>query len=253
MNATHPTNRTRLLTAVFCIGVLLPFTAVRAQNVPAGAPMAAPAEAPKSRLTITPAEFERWLAGRPVPTNDMAGARDSEPAMPSLVTPPPPTPILVAPPLPPVIAPSPVTPAAATPATSAPVLEPPATPQTATLPPKLPDTTPSTPESAKRPDTVKVLYAAGAEELPEAAKADLENLASWLRQNPKARVQILSYASGPDSAGAQARRTSLGRGLAVRDFLVENGVLSTRMHIRALGAKTEELPLDRVEVSVPPS
>jgi outer membrane protein OmpA-like peptidoglycan-associated protein len=100
---------------------------------------------------------------------------------------------------------------------------------------------------------VKIIYPEGLLELPEAAKPDLVKIAAWLRQNPAVRVQIVGYASETASAGNQARRTSLFRTLAVRKYLVENGVLSTRMDVRALGDKTDELPRDRVEISLPPS
>ena len=90
-------------------------------------------------------------------------------------------------------------------------------------------------------------------ELPEAAKPELDRIAAWLRQNPAVRVQIVGYASELPGAENPARRTSLYRTLAVRKYLVENGVLSTRMDVRALGARTDELPRDRVEISLPPS
>lgn len=90
-------------------------------------------------------------------------------------------------------------------------------------------------------------------ELPGSAKPDLDKMAAWLMQNPSVRVQITGYASEMTGGGAPARRTSLYRTLAVRKYLVENGVLSTRMDVRAQGDKTEELPRDRVEISLPPS
>lgn len=90
-------------------------------------------------------------------------------------------------------------------------------------------------------------------ELPEAAIPELDRMAAWLRQNPSVRVQIVGYASEVAKADNPARRTSLYRTLAVRKYLVENGVLSTRMHVRALGAETDELPRDRVEILLPPS
>jgi outer membrane protein OmpA-like peptidoglycan-associated protein len=269
----------KLLAAVSCLCILLPLAAANAQTAPADGPLPPPGMAPESRLTVTPAEFEQWLAGLP-PPDDTAVAQDPDAMTPSLATPPPPPPVLVTPPPPPVlvappplttIAPAPtVTPAApaatppdATPqpplptvtAPLAPVLEVPAEPRVATLPPDSPDTTPPAPALATlaRPDAVKILYPEGVMELPEAAKPELDKLAAWLRQNPSVRVQIVGYASETANAESPARRTSLYRTLAVRKYLVENGILSTRMNVRALGAKTDELPRDRVEVSLPPS
>jgi outer membrane protein OmpA-like peptidoglycan-associated protein len=136
-----------------------------------------------------------------------------------------------------------------------PQLDAPEEPRIATLPPDSPATTPPAPTlgALARPDVVKILYPEGVMELPESAKPDLAKVAAWLRQNPSVRVAITGYASDPAGAGKQARRTSLYRTLAVRKYLVENGVLSTRMDVRALGDKTDELPQDRVEISLPPS
>ncbi len=284
MNAIHPSNRAnvvnaKLLAAVFCICILLPLAAASAQTAPADGPLPPPGMAPESRLTVTPAEFEQWLAGLP-PPDGTAVAQDPDAMPPSLVTPPPPPPTLVTPPppptlvapppLPPTITPTPATvpdtPATTTPgptpqpsqptvtAPPAPALEVPAEPRVATLPPDSPDTTPPAPalEALARPDAVKILYPEGVMELPEAAKPELDKLAAWLRRNPSVRVQIVGYASESASTGSPARRTSLYRTLAVRKYLVENGVLSIRMNVRALGDKTEELPLDRVEISLPP-
>lgn len=254
MNALHPSNRAGFLAAVACICALLPLAAARAQTAPANGPLPSPATAPESRLTVTPAEFGQWLAGQP-PAVDTAVALDPESAIPSLVTPPPPPPTLVTPPPPPAIMPMPALPTVTPTAPTAPVPQPPAEPQIATLPPNSPVTIPPVPalESPARPNAVKILYPEGDMELPAAAKPDLEKLAAWLRQNPNVRVRIVGYASGSDKAGNEARRTSLRRTLAVRKYLVDNGVLSTRMSVQALGAKTEELPRDRVEVSIPPS
>ncbi len=100
---------------------------------------------------------------------------------------------------------------------------------------------------------MKILYSEGIIELPDSAKPDLAKMAAWLMRNPSVRVQITGYASEIAGGGASARRTSLYRTLAVRKYLVENGVLSTRMDVRAQGDKTEELPRDRVDISLPPS
>ncbi len=89
-------------------------------------------------------------------------------------------------------------------------------------------------------------------ELPDEAKPALRTMAAWLRANPDLRVRITGYASEKAKAGSEARRTSLYRTLAVRKYLVDNGVLSTRMDVFALGNKTDETPQDRVEVTLPP-
>lgn len=253
-----------------------------------GTPLSPPAVAPVSRLTITPSEFERWLAGTPE-RPDIAVAPEDLPAGPGLVAPPPPrlsapSPAKVAPPPPALVtappppklaAPPPAAnlakaPAVPTPAPaggpaetatapgavippSAPVLTPPRAPQVATLPPDSRDTTPVPAAPLPQPVEIRILYAADATDLPEAAREDLDGLVGWLKANPDVRVQIVGYASAAATTGSDARRRSLFRTLAVRTYLIENGVLSTRMDVRALGDRTEEEPKDRVEVRLPPS
>lgn len=264
------------------------------------APLPPPDQAPRSRLTVSPADIERWIAAIPA-TPEVAVAPEDEPG--SMVTPPPPAPSLVAPPPPPppslvtppptpnltapavkppvdetappappteVVAPTPPTapdtpapvptspPAETGPATTPPpppVLTPPEEPQVATLPPDSPVTTPvpAPPvESIARPGDMRILYSAEATELPGKAKKDLDRMAAWLRANPSVRLQIVGYASESSKTGSQARRRSLFRTIAVRTYLIENGVLSTRMDVRALGDRTEEEPKDRVEIKLPP-
>jgi outer membrane protein OmpA-like peptidoglycan-associated protein len=251
-------------------------TAATAQERAPDRSLAPPAAAPVSRLTITPSDFERWRASTP-DRPDVAAVPDQPP--PSLIAPPPPPPILVSPPAPPpaTLAPPPVPqlpgppamppaaagaqpeapppqPGAASPP-AAPALPPPETPQVATLPPESRDTTPvpAAPEALPRPAAIRILYAADATELPKAARKDLDGLAVWLQANPDVRVQIVGYASATSATGSDARRRSLFRTLAVRTYLVENGVLSTRMDVRALGDRTDTEPKDRVEVRLPPS
>ena len=66
----------------------------------------------------------------------------------------------------------------------------------------------------------------------------------------RTRLQLKAYASAQDSSASAARRLSLSRALAVRSFLIESGVSSTRIDVRALGAKSEAGPPDRVDLVV---
>ena len=64
------------------------------------------------------------------------------------------------------------------------------------------------------------------------------------------RLQLMAYAGGPSLSSSLARRMSLSRALSVRSFLIENGVRSTRIDVRALGNKTTEEPVNRVDLNV---
>jgi outer membrane protein OmpA-like peptidoglycan-associated protein len=85
--------------------------------------------------------------------------------------------------------------------------------------------------------------------LPEPAKGDLKQIASSLAKDPALRVQVMAYASGGKDS-SKARRLSLSRALAVRSFLIDQGVGSTRIDVRALGNNAESGPSDRVDLVV---
>ena len=156
--------------------------------------------------------------------------------------PPPPAPAAAsktesaAPPPPP---PVPVTPA---PATSAETAPPPApNPQVAALPPA-----PSF--SMEKPTAIP--FVVGASTLADPAKQTLGSVAQTLNGNADLRLQIVAYATGSDDNASQARRLSLSRALAVRSFLIDAGIRSTRMDVRALGNKFDSGPGDRVDLIV---
>ena len=97
-------------------------------------------------------------------------------------------------------------------------------------------------------EQVRVLFQEGSAVLSEAAKGQLTGVAAFLEANASARVQLLAYAKATAESPSRARRLSLSRALAVRAFLIEQGVRSTRMDVRALGDKAPDGPVDRVDV-----
>ena len=128
-------------------------------------------------------------------------------------------------------------------------------------------TTPPTPKAAQEPskeqaslppsDTageankgLRVTFAADQTKLPEQAKAQLTDLANSMKGNDEMRLQLMAYAGGPSLSSSLARRMSLSRALSIRSFLIENGVRSTRIDVRALGNKTDEEPVNRVDLNV---
>ena len=91
-------------------------------------------------------------------------------------------------------------------------------------------------------------FAVGSADLDESAQQVLSALAETLKADGNARVQLLAYASSADNSASRARRLSLSRALAVRAYLIDQGVRSTRMDVRALGDKSEGGPPDRVDI-----
>jgi outer membrane protein OmpA-like peptidoglycan-associated protein len=166
-------------------------------------------------------------------------------------------------------------PPAAMPTTMAPTPVPPATP-----PRQLPTATPSSdarvvmntpptvapPASAPAPvppqtqaaaltsvavaaaGSTRVLFSAGAAELPDAARGELDAVVRQLSSNDR-RLQLVGYAGSTTDEANQARRVSLQRALAVRTYLMEHGVPNTRMDVRALGNRADgKDPPDRVDI-----
>jgi outer membrane protein OmpA-like peptidoglycan-associated protein len=98
-------------------------------------------------------------------------------------------------------------------------------------------------------DLVRVLFDAGSAKLPADSRDSLQTLAVKLQDDENLRLQIEAYAQGTSDTASQARRLSLSRALAVRAYLIEKGVRSTRMDVRALGTKPSDppAPSDRVD------
>jgi outer membrane protein OmpA-like peptidoglycan-associated protein len=65
-----------------------------------------------------------------------------------------------------------------------------------------------------------------------------------------ARVQLEAYGGSPGDKSSDARRLSLKRALAVRQLLIDDGVPSSRIDVRAMGGVDDKGPVDRVDVFV---
>ncbi len=76
----------------------------------------------------------------------------------------------------------------------------------------------------------------------------LTSIVTVLNQDDKFRLQLKAYASDHGSSASHARRLSLTRALAVRSFLIKKGIRSTRIDVRALGDRSENGKIDRVDV-----
>jgi outer membrane protein OmpA-like peptidoglycan-associated protein len=86
-------------------------------------------------------------------------------------------------------------------------------------------------------------------ELSRTAAEQLRTLAARLKDKD-ARLQLKAYASGGADGASRAKRVSLSRGLAVRSYLIDQGMRSTQIDVRALGVVRDGGPDDRVDVAV---
>jgi outer membrane protein OmpA-like peptidoglycan-associated protein len=77
----------------------------------------------------------------------------------------------------------------------------------------------------------------------------LAAIAAKLRDGEQ-RLQLKAYADDTGTNSSKARRLSLSRALAVRSYLIENGMRSTRIDVRALGVARDGGPPDRVDVII---
>lgn len=106
------------------------------------------------------------------------------------------------------------------------------------------------PAEPEADETMSVEFGPGETELPATASSVLASLAEQMAADPSLRVQLLAYAGGADASPSTVRRTSLSRALSVREFLMNQGVQSTRIEVRALGDQSEGGNHDRVDAIV---
>ncbi|MDG2244684.1 MAG: OmpA family protein [Rhodospirillaceae bacterium] len=104
------------------------------------------------------------------------------------------------------------------------------------------------PES--EPGLVSITFGREETELPSSAAAALTAISEKMISNRELRVQLLAYASSADGSPSSVRRKSLSRALSVREFLIDQGIQSTRIEVRALGNQNEGGVADRVDALV---
>ena len=96
----------------------------------------------------------------------------------------------------------------------------------------------------------RIQFPAGSAKLGSGATSELGNIAKAMAGDRALRVQLLAYAGQAGDSASQARRLSLSRALAARSKLIEQGIRSTRIDVRALGNKSAGGPADRVDIIV---
>ena len=230
-----------------------------------------PAAAPRPTAPTAAAPTAIMPPAAPArPSAPVVAAVPSTPSPAAPVTPPAATATLSAPPPPPALAPAPtprqtsiarVEPPPPPPAPAAPAAVAPPPPPPVTPPVAAPRAEERPAEQAARPavapDAVKgpapamsVPFGTDASRVPPAAQEQLKTLAGQIKDKADSRIQLVAYASGDELTSSRARRLSLSRALAVRSLLIDLGVRSTRIDVRALGDKAADDPQNRVDVIV---
>lgn len=96
----------------------------------------------------------------------------------------------------------------------------------------------------------RIQFPTGSAKLSGSAATKLTNIATAMGRDKALRIQLLAYAGRVGDSASQARRLSLSRALAARSKLIEKGIRSTRIDVRALGNKSAGGPEDRVDIIV---
>ena len=81
----------------------------------------------------------------------------------------------------------------------------------------------------------------------QSAKSLAGDLSAALAEST-ARVQLLAFGGQHGDKSSDTRRLSLKRALIIRQILIDNGVPSERIDVRAMGGTDDNGPLDRVDV-----
>gem|GEM_PF-664623 len=109
---------------------------------------------------------------------------------------------------------------------------------------------PSASQTLSDGDSLRIVFDADSSKLPKSARDSLLDMSTKMSGSETLRLQLLAYAGDANTSASAARRLSLSRALAVRSFLIENGVRSTRIDVRALGNKSSDAVSERVDITV---
>ena len=91
-------------------------------------------------------------------------------------------------------------------------------------------------------------FGAGRSDLNPVTEPALRSFARTVKADDRATVNVVATAAGSPEDASTPRRLSLSRAMAARSVLMAEGVASTRIYVRALGAGGPDGPADRVDL-----
>lgn len=115
-------------------------------------------------------------------------------------------------------------------------------------PAPMPEQASRTPAVETPSEGVSVVFGPDAATLPQSASSVLDEVTKRLGADSEMRLQLMAYAGGPSLSSSKARRLSLSRALAVRSYLIDGGIRSSRIDVRALGDKVPDGDPNRVDI-----
>ncbi len=131
-----------------------------------------------------------------------------------------------------------------------PVPPPPAAAQPAAPPPPPPISDSAASAAASTDAGLRVTFGAGQSDLSPASAAAIKSIVQSAPAGDSTSFNVMAYAAGTPEDPSTARRLSLARALAVRSALMADGVTSSRIYVRALGATGGDEAPDRVDLAV---
>ena len=138
---------------------------------------------------------------------------------------------------------------AATPTVQTSPAPPPPTDQAAPPPPP-PISDSATTAATKVGAGLRVTFGAAEADLSPASAEAIRNIVQTAPAGDGTPFNLVGYAAGTPEDPSTARRLSLSRALAVRNALMADGVTSSRIYVRALGATGGDEAPDRVDLAV---
>ena len=198
-----------------------------------------------AQVSVNPGALDRLVPAAPAPVSPSAPVKQPPPRPPAARAQ---HPAARANPQPPKPRPHPVTVAPAAPPAA--VLVP--SPEAATAsppPPPVPAVPDAAGDASVLPGGLRITFGAGKADLNPKTEAALRALARMVKADPNADLNVYAYAEGMPDDPSTPRRLSLSRALAARAVLISEGIASTRIYPRALGASSSAGPPDRVDVT----
>lgn len=116
-------------------------------------------------------------------------------------------------------------------------------------PPTIPVTADAPGEVAPVSGGVRATFGPDRADLSPATETALRTFARTLKDGT-APINVMAYAAGSANDPSTPRRLSLARALAARAVLMNEGIVSTRIYVRALGIPSGDGPPNRVDVIV---
>ncbi len=96
--------------------------------------------------------------------------------------------------------------------------------------------------------TLSIPFVETETELPISVQGQLQQLIAKIKPMADVKINIIAYASGSEEQASASRRISLSRALAVRTYLVDNGIDKARIFVQSKGNKSNGGNPDRVDL-----